>query len=201
MGLMNNPNNNDRAYSALENLGMFENGVYDEDKARKAIEEMVRADPNTMAQLQFQNFAQNRKNLDELRNRLRTSRGMQDYMADRMSNSKYDNTFGKVRERKVNDWLANSLDKNGIMYQIMSWIMNNMGLGRYFARNQVNNQFDQWRNAATNPQQPVGNVAAAPTTPTKPTTAPAASTTLQPSQSPQPAPKAESPEPPATPAA
>lgn len=210
MGLMNNPNNNDRAYSALENLGMFENGVYDEEKARKAIEEMVKADPNTMAQLQFQNFAKNKKNLDELRNRLRTSRGMQDYMADRMSNSKYDNTFGKVREQKVNDWLGRAFDHNGIMYQIMSWIMNNMGLGRYFARNQVNNQFDQWRNAAANTQQPAGNVATTPATPatpaapTKPNAAPAAptaSTTPQTPQPPQPAPKVEPPKPPATPAA
>lgn len=202
MGLMENPNNTERAYKLISGMPELGGTGLSAEDTMKLVEEMARSRSDTVGALQFKGYANDPKNIENLKNRLRTSPRMQEFMASRLSDSKYDNTFGKIREQKVNKWLADSgMDTNGIMYQVMSWIMNNMGLGRYFARNQVNSQFDQWRNAAANPQQPSGNVATTPTTPTTPTAAPAVSTTPQPPQSAQPAPNAGSPKPPAAPAA
>lgn len=86
----------------------------------------------------------------EFMNRLRTDRNLNDLLAKKFTDSKYDSTFGKMRKDIVNKKLMGFLgfkSADNPIYKIISWLVNNLGIGKYMFRNAINSKFDAWRKA------------------------------------------------------
>lgn len=90
----------------------------------------------------------------QLMDSVKTSKRVQDLIVSRFQDDKYADSFGKYRNELVNSKLGETFKKDSMLYRIISWIAENLGLGKYMAKGYLNRQFKGWgddakRNAAS----------------------------------------------------
>jgi len=136
--MMAHPDNNAHLLSFTRG---FMNGGEDGQKAQdEALKNMAKSlDP--MASMRLDRLSKDPKRAAELRSSVLKSKAMQNLMFDRFTNSQYDDTFGNYRNELVNNEIAKTFKKDGLLYKIISWIANNMGIGRYMTGNRINEIF------------------------------------------------------------
>lgn len=128
--------------------------------------------------------------LNGMKERFAKDRRMQELLLKRMDSPAYADVWNPIIEGQVNKYLTSKegwgLDKNGFLFKVISWIANNTGLGKYFAKRHLNNMFY----AARKPQQNASGGAQqggwAPQTPAHTTSPHGGSGGTSPQQPPQP---------------
>jgi hypothetical protein len=106
----------------------------------------------------------------DLMSRVKTGNRMQNLIVNRATSDDYADTWGKLKQERINSALGKYFTPGGFMHGILSWILNNTGLGNYFAKNHINDMFANMRKANGQAQQnPVAQNAQA-TPPPQPAT-------------------------------
>lgn len=93
------------------------------------------------------------KSIQGMKDKISADPSMQKLLLERMDAPEYADVWNPIIEGQVNKYLTSKegwgLDPNGFLFKVISWIANNTGLGKYFAKRHLNNMFY----AARNPQQ------------------------------------------------
>lgn len=144
--LMVNPNNNAHLLSMMR--GFTENNQNAQrDAFLKMLGELPENDPNRNRML----FTLRNKDMRaKVMDGVKRSQTLQNALVDRFQNDQYADTFGKYREELINNEIGKTFNKDGILYPVISWIVNNLGIGKYMAGNKINAMFAQNRAAAQN---------------------------------------------------
>ena len=198
MKMLENPDNNSHFLSLVKNPA---GGL-----SREAMLEMAgRENPLEMARLK--RTMDNPQLKSQIINNVKTGKRMQDLVVSRATDDKYADSWGKFKEGKINEALAGyGFQQGGLLHRMFSWILNNTGLGNYFVKNNINDQFAKMREAgkatAAQPGQPANpansakpaQVAKAPAaTSAAPTPAASSAQVASPAPAPAPAPQTTQP--------
>lgn len=112
----------------------------------------------------FYGYLQSKNRRDALKRKFMTSQRAQDFLVDRFTNSKYQNTYGAYGQSLVSNELGKQFREGTILHKIMMWIYNTFGIGKNKLISKINDQFAQARRTAEeNPfpwsagEKPVGN--------------------------------------------
>ena len=91
--------------------------------------------------LQMYKLMRNPGNKAELVKRIQSDRRMQDMLVDRFTGDKYRDTYGAYGTELVNNELASTFRRGSFLYNIVSWLVNNLGIGRYMMRRRIAEMF------------------------------------------------------------
>lgn len=140
LSMMENPNNNRHLLSIVKAMHSGDNYAVD-----AAFKEMAKgADPSDMMRI-YGSFLRDPAKKRQLMDSVKRSQRLQDLIVSRFEDDKYADSFGKYRNEIVNDRLSKTFKKDSILYRIISWISENLGLGKFMAKNSINTQFNKWR--------------------------------------------------------
>ena len=133
------------------------------DVIGKMLVDRLKLDPERQGR--FWGFVANANNNAALSQKIKTSDRLQKLLINRMTGDNVGDMYKELNEYAVNSYLKDKkngwgLDENGILYKIVSWIVNNLGLGKYFVGKRINSMFDtERRNAIANAEAASANVA------------------------------------------
>lgn len=165
MKMLENPDNNNHFLSLVKNPA---GGL-----SREAMLEMAgRENPLEMARLK--RTMDNPQLKSQIINNVKTGKRMQDLVVSRATDDKYADSWGQFKNDKISEALTGyGFAKGGLLHRMFSWILNNTGLGNYFVKNNINDQFAKMREAGKATAQTPAQTQATPANPT-PAPAPAA---------------------------
>ena len=141
MKMLENSNNNSYLLSLVRNPsgGLSEDAMHDMAKSENPIDmyrlRMVMNNPQLRSQII---------------NNVKTGKRMQNLIVDRATDDRYADSWGKFKAEKIDEMLTGrgwGLKQGGWLHKIFSWIINNTGLGNYFVKNNINDQFAKMREA------------------------------------------------------